>query len=247
MRWDGLRAESTKWDGLRRVSWSLSSAGWIFVLTCGSRQDPELWFPDGNCLVYLYGRGQSRRGPSLRIPYHAIRTSNCGPLLDTYLADFHDESISENSDDATDDGGFFGNPSIAGQFELYIPVPSHYKREEAFSFHLTTRNFFAWMFGKPLVGPRLGEALLALLRRMDEFRSQDADNIDDILHYMEEEGYIDLKCQPNNALAVLFFAEHAQLPELWTEAFVHCVGMNDILIKSTEYEVSYTSVSIGRV
>jgi hypothetical protein len=118
------------------------------------------------------------------------------------LADFLEESISGNSDDA--DGGFFGNPSIAGQFELYIPVPSRCRREEAFSFHLTTRNFFAWMFGKPLVAHHLGEALLDLLHRMNEFRDLDADNVEDILHYMDEEGYSDLKSQPNNALAVLF-------------------------------------------
>ena len=41
----------------------------------------------------------------------------------------------------------------------------------------------------------------------------------------------------DHALAVLQFAETFQYREIWTDAFVHCVGMNDQLDTSAEFEV----------
>jgi hypothetical protein len=106
--------------------------------------------------------------------------------------------------------------------------------------HVATRNFFAWMFGRPMVGPHLGGALVALLNSMNEFRSHDADNIGDILDYMEEEDYADMRNDPNHALAVLFFAEHFQFKTLWIDAYAHCAGMSERLFESSEYEVDLT-------
>ena len=36
---------------------------------------------------------------------------------------------------------------------------------------------------------------------------------------------------------MLYFAEHFQNQDLWTDAFVHCVGMNNSLVKSSELEI----------
>src|SRR5688572_13845637 len=51
-------------------------------------------------------------------------------------------------------------------WEVYIPAPEHSSREAAFQWHLTTRNFFAFLFNKPLVGSRLGTSLINLQERI---------------------------------------------------------------------------------
>ncbi|TVY86525.1 hypothetical protein LAWI1_G007562, partial [Lachnellula willkommii] len=113
---------------------------------------------------------------------------------------------------------------------------------QAFLYHLATRNLFAWIFGKPLVGIHLGGALVGLLNSLNEFRSEGGDNLQAIIDYMDEEGYADISNQPDHALAILFFAEHFQFKDLWIDAFAHCVGMNEKLITRPGFEhISRTS------
>lgn len=95
------------------------------------------------------------------------------------------------------------------------------------------------MFDKPIVGSRLGEALIALEARMHEFRSDPELNQDDLLAYIDSQGYSDFRDCPDHALAVLQYAEKSKLTELWTDAFVHCVGMNDTLVSSYEFKVFF--------
>ncbi len=106
-----------------------------------------------------------------------------------------------------------------------------------FLHHIATRNFFAWLFDKSLVGNHLGGALVGLLNSMNEFRSPGEDNIQEIMDYMDEEGYADLRNQPDYALASLFFAEHFHFNDLYINAFAHCAGMNKNLIFSAGFEV----------
>jgi len=137
------------------------------------------------------------------------------------------------SDSSNEDGDYFKSSCA----ELYIPAPPMTERGQAFLYHTATRNFFAWIFGKPLVGNHLGGALVGLLNSMNEFRSEGEDNVQAIIDYMDEEGYADMRNQPNHALAILFFAEHFHFRDLWMDAFAHCVGMHEILISSPGFEV----------
>jgi hypothetical protein len=149
---------------------------------------------------------------------------------------FAESPISDTS--SNEDGGFFGHPAATKHFDLYIPAPPTAEREQAFLYHMATRNFFAWIFGKSLVGTHLGGALVGLLNSMNEFRSQGEDNVQAILDYMDDEGYADMRNSPDHALAILFFAEHFEFRDMWIDAFAHCCGMNDILITSGGFEVS---------
>jgi hypothetical protein len=126
----------------------------------------------------------------------------------------------------------------SGNYEIYIPAPDEYTREEAFRFHITTRNFFAYLFEKPLVGVHLGQSMIDLQERMAVYRSTENDNNEDFLAFAEEMGYLDFSHSPDYALSALFYAEHFQNKDLWTDAFAHCVGMNDALCLSSEFEVS---------
>ena len=121
--------------------------------------------------------------------------------------------------------------------ELYIPAPDDSSREDSFQWHITTRNFFAFVFGKPLVGTHLGKSLIDLQKRMHLFRSGQINNHEDFIVYAEKLGYLNFVNCPDYALAMLYYAEHYQLQELWIDAFAHCVGMNDNLCLSTEFEV----------
>ncbi|KAL8842536.1 MAG: hypothetical protein Q9170_000490 [Blastenia crenularia] len=216
-RWDGARRTTTNWDSIRR--------------------DPELWFPSGDCLVHLYAQGQSRRGASLRVSLAAMESSNCGQLLDRFSAKANTESPSSASDrSSSSDEDYFNDPSPPAKHELFIPAPPGLTKEGSFRYHLTTRNFFAWMFEKPLVGHRLGDSLLSLLDRMNEFRVDEDENLEEILAYLDSQEYTDFRSCPDHALAVLQFAEKHELLELWRDSFCHCAGMSDDLQFSAEYE-----------
>ena len=128
---------------------------------------------------------------------------------------------------------------------MYIPTPKLLSREDALQYHLTTRNFFAWMVDQPLVGRRLGDALIDLYERINEFRLERELNEDDFLAYIDSQGYTDFRECCDHALAVLRFAEKYQLRELWTDAFVHCAGMWEQLDLSAEYEVRFIVLKVS--
>ncbi|KAI9761754.1 MAG: hypothetical protein M4579_000848 [Chaenotheca gracillima] len=218
-RWDGAARVTKQWDGLRK--------------------DSELWFPEGDCLVYLYGRGQSHRGPSFQLPFAAIQSANCAPLLERYSVQsqgFPESPMSATSNSSSE-SEYFNGSNGSTKYEIYIPAPSNCSKEESFHYHVTTRNFFAWLFCKPVVGTYLGKSLVALLERMDQYRSPTEDNVKDVMEYLEEESYADFRECPDHALAVLYFAEKQEQRELWIDAFCHCVGMHDQLISSKEFEL----------
>lgn len=175
----------------------------------------------------------------MRVSVEDIETSNCGPLLARYLSEA-DPSLLPSSPSLLGDhelSEYFHDRSPPAKYELYIPAPTELGRDDAFMYHLATRNFFAWMFEKPLVGERLGQALTALLDRMDEYRPDPEANKDDMLAYIDEQGYTDFRDCPDHALSALQFAEKFQFRDLWTDAFVHCVGMNERLDSSAEFDV----------
>ncbi|MCJ1470858.1 hypothetical protein MMC07_009505 [Pseudocyphellaria aurata] len=215
-RWDGNRRTTTVWDSLRR--------------------DRELWFADGDCLVHFYEPGQSRRGASLRIALADIEASDCKPFLDCHCPMDIVEFSSPKSPSLSFDGEHVHSHESHPRYEIYVPAPLHLSSADAFRFHLTTRNFFAWMYDLPIVGDRLGEALNATLERMSIYRPDREGNLKEFLLYLDSQGYTDFRECPDHSLAILQFAEKYELKDLWTDAFVHCVGMNDNLILSGEFK-----------
>lgn len=165
-----------------------------------------------------------------------LLATHCKPLLDRFL--FQASEGSPVSEDSFEDNYF--SPTGKRIHELYVPPPPDADRKEAFLYHIATRNFFAWIFGKSLVGNHLGAALVGLLNRMSQFRSPGEDNVQAIMDYMDEEGYADMRNQPDHALGILFFAEHFHFRDLWIDAFAHCTGMNERLINSPGFEVGQT-------
>ncbi len=171
----------------------------------------------------------------------ALIATNCYPLVKRFLAEDSDESpISQISSE----GSSYFRPDKKKTYELYIPAPPNADRGQAFLYHTATRNLFAWVFGKSLVGSHLGGALVGFLNSMVEFRSLGEDNMEAIMDYMDEEGYADMRNNPDHALAILFFAEHFHFKDLWIDAFAHCSGMNERLPLSPGFEVCDTKKSV---
>lgn len=92
------------------------------------------------------------------------------------------------------------------------------------------------------MGINLGKALVDLLERMRIYRP-DEDNIRDLVVYAGNAGYTKFGHYPDYALSMLYFAEHCELAAMYTDAFAHCVGTNEMLSDSPEFEVS---ISIPR-
>ncbi|KAF4999481.1 hypothetical protein FGRMN_2410 [Fusarium graminum] len=210
MRWDGAARTCVEWDNIRR--------------------DPELWFRNGNCMVHLHAKGQSRRGPSFKVPFSALLDAQCYPFIQRFLV--WDGVQTPNLRELTR----WTQKNPTRMIELYVPPPSTTDKTQAFNYHLATRNFFAWVFRRSMVGCSLGGAIVGLLHSMHEFRSGVNDNVTDMMDYFDEEGYLDMANQPNHAVAMLQLAESFQMRELYIRAFAHCVGMSEYLFDSAGFE-----------
>ncbi|KAI0910455.1 hypothetical protein F4823DRAFT_372133 [Ustulina deusta] len=204
-----------KWDGASR-----SSEAWDNL-----RRDPELWFRDGDCYVHLHGEGQSRRGAAFRVPYAILLEANFQPLINKFL-----------SQTRTDTARYPENTAL-GKIELFIPAPPKSDKRHSYNYHLATRNLFAFIFRRSMVGVCLGNALITLMHSLYRFRTPNADNVQDLIGYMDEEGYLNLNGQPTYALAILHLAEAFQLRELYIDAFAHCCGMSGQLFLAPEYQL----------
>jgi hypothetical protein len=179
----------------------------------------------GNCSIHFYGKGQSRRGPSLRIPLERIYSARFASLFTLFHTELAKNGLID--DDQPDE--------LHRQCDLYIPAPEDSLRKEAFTWHMTTRNFFAFILGRPVVGIILGQALIDLRERLDLFRPNDPRNHPDFMAYLDKLGYLDFAHCADYAIALLNFAEHFKLRELWVDAFVHCVGMNAALSATLDF------------
>ena len=76
---------------------------------------------------------------------------------------------------------------------LYLQAPAGLSRDESYVYHLTTRNFFAWLLGVPLVGTDPVSALLGLKLRMDMWRDPGSGNFGALFDYVKEQGYGDFE------------------------------------------------------
>lgn len=188
-------------------------------------QDDELWVENGDCLVHFYARGTSRRGASLRIPLAKLQDTGSHYLLRECLY----KSPSSSDEDDYSDSGYA--PSTSSDHdshcsELYIPAPVELSRQEAFSYHIGTRNYFAYLLEKPIVGENSGLALAHLWQRIQAWQRDDLP-VTAFRAFCQERGYSDFAGNLDYAAAALYWSEHARVKEIWIDAFVHCVGMHD--------------------
>ncbi|KAI1484071.1 hypothetical protein F4774DRAFT_405273 [Daldinia eschscholtzii] len=209
MRWDGASMSSNGWDNLKR--------------------DPELWYRDGNCYIHLYGQGQSRRGPAFKVPFSGFLEASCHPFIDRFMA--RDAIVPTGCAQENRD------PARQSRIELFIPSPPLSDPQQSYEYYLATRNFIAYVFCRSMVGKNLGATLITLMHSMHQFRLKNVDNVQDLMSYLDEEGYLNLRSNPGHAIAILHLSEVFRLRSLYINAFAHCCGMNDQLPAVPEYQL----------
>ncbi|KAF3909245.1 hypothetical protein ABW20_dc0104909 [Dactylellina cionopaga] len=230
-RWEGGGRPCTTWAGL-------------------SKRDPELWFPDGDTLVYLSEKfskskeDQPFKQPSFRIRSSVLRATN-SPFLIGSLYDYDDipqspRSMSSSLMSAEHEiqpVPSHGSRDLEGvAHELHFPAPRSNDRAAIYRHHATTRNFFAVLFNRSLVGTTFGQTLSDLAERMDLYMPPGHDNVGDLLRYITRKEFDDIRNMPDLAAGMLIFAEKYRLADLYRESFVHCVGMMNRLELSIDYQ-----------
>jgi hypothetical protein len=180
----------------------------------------------------LNSKGEPGRGPSFQIPFIALVEAKCFAFIDRYIdKDFRREKLPRNPEE-------WGQLSPRQPIELYIPIPRAKPRISAGRHLLAIRNFLAWAIGGCMVGEHLGGALVALVHSMAKYRPPSERHLQDLMTYMDEQGYLDFESRPSHALAALYVAEYMRLNNLYVRAFAHCAGMLEKVYTSTEYTVS---------
>ncbi|KAK5636623.1 hypothetical protein RRF57_012335 [Xylaria bambusicola] len=205
MKWDGASRTSEVWDNLRR--------------------DPDLWFREGDCNVYLHTEGQSRRGAALKVPYSMLLESRFQPLVKMFKSRARNDTSTRPQD------------AVLAPIELFIPAPLGSDKRQSYSYHIATRNLFAFIFQKAIVGECLGAALITLMEGLYQLRAPDADNVQDIINYMDKVGYLNFNSQPTYALAILRLADVFELRELYIDAFAHCCGIGGQIFFHPGYQL----------
>ncbi|RMZ85041.1 hypothetical protein DV738_g5, partial [Chaetothyriales sp. CBS 135597] len=235
---DIVEAGFRRWDGTHRVT-----TDWLNVFN-----EPELQWPGGDVLVYLREPGQSSRGPALRVHSDKVRAKGFGVLLKRCVSLPSPPTLS--SCIINNCSGCQAHPPAK---ELYIPAPQGSDLDATFDHHITTRNFFAWIYDLPLAGRSLGWSLRQLKMRMDTYRPRSQEhNLKSVLAFAETQRYLDFRECIDHALAALGFAEAFEIEDLWIDAFTHCVGLaHRGLRDSLEYELiserSKRLINEGRV
>jgi hypothetical protein len=199
-----------------------------------SIQEPELCFPAGDLLVYLREPGKSSHGPAFRVHKAQLREKGFDRILQKCI------------DRAPLPGvkclltACPGCEKHQPPSEIYMPAPSSVDLDTIFDHHITTRNFFTWLYDLPLAGRTLGQSLIALKDRINFYRPDTHTQTGrEIVSYAESQKYLDFRECVDHALAALALAESLELEDLWVDAFAHCVGMSDRSPHtSIEYPVS---------
>lgn len=93
-------------------------------------------------------------------------------------------------------------------------------------YHVGTRNYFAYLLNKSIVGEKFGSALAHLWTRIETWQPNDTSS-ETFQQYCAEQGYLNFAGNLDYAAAALFWSEQAHTRDVWIDAFAHCVGMYD--------------------
>ena len=112
--------------------------------------------------------------------------------------------------------------------EIHFPAPDGASRIEVLRHHITTRNLFAFLLGKPLVGLTYYQALTDLHEHLMLYMPQEVDCARLIIRYLVNNHLHNVSNDPAAAAGLLAWSENVEVrwQEGWREAFVHCVGMS---------------------
>ena len=111
--------------------------------------------------------------------------------------------------------------------EIHFPAPDGASRTEILRHHITTRNFFALLSNKPLVGLTFYQALIDLHERLLMVLPRESNCAKVMMDFLMRNGLHNICNDPAAAAGLLAYSQddEVQWPEGWREGFVHCSGM----------------------
>ena len=132
----------------------------------------------------------------------------------------------------------------AVRYQIHFPAPDGAARQDLLRYHLTTRNFFALLLSRPLVGLTFYQALIDLHQRLRLYLSGNPNCALIIIKCLMENNLHNVCNDPAAAAGLLAWSEDEEIcwQEGWREGFVHCSGMYTQLREIPEFrDVSHTS------
>ncbi|KAL8952532.1 MAG: hypothetical protein Q9222_001562 [Ikaeria aurantiellina] len=210
-------------------------------------QDPELWDHTGNTLVYF---GYQRPQASFRIKASLLENSKSDFLISKLQEGFQRTaklSPSRNNTSALRGGMRNLNLTAKGRqalptlpengnrgadnpirHEIHFPASENASRIEILRHHITTRNLFAFLLDRPMIGLTYYQALTDLYERLAFYMPQEVDCAQLVVRYLIRNQLQNVSNDPAAAAGLLAWIESTQSRWLegWREAFVHCVGMH---------------------
>lgn len=111
--------------------------------------------------------------------------------------------------------------------EIHFPAPENASHSDIIRHHITTRNFFALLLSKPLVGLTYYQALTDLHERLRLYMPQEVNCSQMIIRHLVKGDLHNVSNDPAAAAGLLAWSESTEVKwqEGWRDAFVHCVGM----------------------
>ena len=104
------------------------------------------------------------------------------------------------------------------RYNLYIDAPSGGSKVDVLRYHVTTRNFFAFLLRKPLVGFTFYQALMDLYERLKEYLSPSVDSAVALQSYLVVNGLVNVSNEPRAAAGLLAWSEDVRWNNGWREA-----------------------------
>jgi hypothetical protein len=218
-------------------------------------RDPELWDEQGDVLIYLDLKSQNSSAPipSFRVASHVLERLHSPYFIHqlrngyveehdhfNYQQEFPPSPISSPGMGS----GFHLGPNkyqtpptsenrtlndCLTSYELVFDPPAHLDRIQTIKHQIVTRNVFAVIYGKSLVGLDLRQALIDVHQRLKEYLSKTTDVTQVMVNYVCRKGFDDVRHNHRNATAMLAWAgsDGVRWVEGWREFFTHCAGMYD--------------------
>jgi len=123
------------------------------------------------------------------------------------------------------------------KYEIHFPAPEGVSRMDLLRYHTTTRNFFALLRGKPLVGMTYFQALMDLFERAKLYMPRDCNPCEMLVKYLVRNNLHNVANDPGAAAGLLAWSEDVEVrwQEGWREAFVYCTGMYAQVQRRPEY------------
>ena len=130
------------------------------------------------------------------------------------------------------------------QYQIHFPAPDGAAGQDLLRYHITTRNFFALLLSRPLVGLTFYQALVDLHQRLQLYLPGNPNCALTIIRCLMENNLHNVCGDPAAAAGLLAWSEDEDIcwQEGWREGFVHCSGMYTQLRTLHEFrDVSHTS------